>query len=232
MSTSCQLVGWIYNLYGRSFIRECMLCSLLFLFLLQLIHLSMHLMFFLELLLQRMQLLLCSILYLRAITPSPHSPNLQSFFHHRWICLSLQLCSASVLPTTFFLHSLHLVYCRSWCCLLWCYCHHIFMYLSTNNLMSSWVGKLIDTWSNASPSVLWTMSSTFLSWKTLYLCCWEEDEHLWYLETWKHSWQAIFHSKTKMNLRANLQHTCVTNHEGHTISTRRSGDWLPRLRKA
>ena len=36
-------------------------------------------------------------------------------------------------------------YC-SWCCCL--------MSLSTNNLMSLWVGKLIDTWSNASPGVL------------------------------------------------------------------------------
>ena len=40
MSASYQLLGWISNLYGRSFIRECMLCPPLFLFLLKLILLS------------------------------------------------------------------------------------------------------------------------------------------------------------------------------------------------
>ena len=68
----------------------------------------------------------------------------------------------------------------SWCCSLWCCC---LMSLSTNDLMSSWVGKLIDTWLTASPSVLWMMSSILLSWKPLYLYYWEADEHLWYLVT-------------------------------------------------
>ena len=72
----------------------------------------------------------------------------------------------------------------SWCCSLWCCC---LMSLSTNNLMSSWVGKLIDTWSTASPSVLLTMSSSLLSWKPLYLYCWEADEHLRYQQTSQHS---------------------------------------------
>ena len=67
MSTMCQLLGWIFNLYGRSFIRECMLCPLLFMFLLQLIHLSMQLHVLPELLLQHFQLLLYSILCLHMI---------------------------------------------------------------------------------------------------------------------------------------------------------------------
>lgn len=54
-------------------------------------------------------------------------------------------------------------YC-SWCCSLWWCC---LMSLSMNNLMSSWLGKLIDTWSTASPSVLWMVSSSLLSWKPL-----------------------------------------------------------------
>ena len=67
MSALCQLLGWILNLYGCSFICECMLCPLLFLFLLQLIRLSMQLHVLLELLLQHMQLLLCSMFCLRVI---------------------------------------------------------------------------------------------------------------------------------------------------------------------
>ena len=45
------------------------------------------------------------------VTSSPLSPSLQSFFHHKWICLRLQLCSTFVLSTTFLLHSLHPVCC-------------------------------------------------------------------------------------------------------------------------
>ena len=108
----------------------------------------------------------------------------------------------------------------------------ILLFLSMNNLISSSVGKLIDICSTACPSVLWTVSSTLLSWKPLYLCHWGADEHLWCLETWQHSWQAICQSKTKMNLRTDLQHTCVIDHEGCAISAGRSRDWLPRLCKA
>lgn len=61
--------------------------------------------------------------------------------------------------------------CYSWCCSLSCYCSHILRSLSTNNLTYSWVGNLIDTWSTSSTSVLWTVSSTMISWKPLYLCC-------------------------------------------------------------
>ena len=67
LSSLCQLSGWIYNLYGHSFILLCMLHSLLYMFLQQLILLSVQLLFFLEFLLQYMQLLICSILYLHAI---------------------------------------------------------------------------------------------------------------------------------------------------------------------
>ena len=117
----------------------------------------------------------------------------------------------------------------SWCCSLWCCC---LMSLSTNNLMSSRVGKPMDTWSTTSPSMLWTMSSSLLSWKPLYLYFWEANEHLWYLETWQHSKQEIFQVKTKMNMRTDLQHTWVNDHEGCAISAGRSGDRLPRLHKA
>lgn len=41
--------------------------------------------------------------------------------------------------------------CCSWCCSLWC-CFLIS--LPMKNLMSSWVGKPMDTWSTTSPSVL------------------------------------------------------------------------------
>ena len=114
--------------------------------------------------------------------------------------------------------------CCWWCCLLWCYCHHILMSLSRNNLISSWVDKFINTWSTTSPSVLWKVYSILLSWKSLYLCWWRAYEHLRYLETWKQSWKEICQSKTKMNLRADLQHTCVNDHKGSIISARRSGD--------
>lgn len=67
MYALCQLLGWILNLYGHSFIRECMWHPLLFVILLQLICLSVQCHVLLELLLQHMQLLLCSIFYLHAI---------------------------------------------------------------------------------------------------------------------------------------------------------------------
>lgn len=98
--------------------------------------------------------------------------------------------------------------------------------------MSSWVCKSIDTWSIASWNVNWTMSLSLLSWKPLYLYYREADEHLRYLETWKHSWQEIYQLKTKMNMRIDLQRTWVNYHEGCTISVGRSGERLPRLHKA
>ena len=49
MSALCQLLGWIFNLYGHSLICGCMLCLLLYLFLL-------------ELLLEHMAILLYSVL--------------------------------------------------------------------------------------------------------------------------------------------------------------------------
>ena len=67
MFALCQLLGWILNLYWRSFIHECMLHPLLFLLLLQFIRLSVQLHVLLELLLQHMQLLLCSIFCLHVI---------------------------------------------------------------------------------------------------------------------------------------------------------------------
>lgn len=151
-------------------------------------------MFFLELLLQHMQFLLCSILCLCMILnviSSPHSLSLQSFFHHQWICLSSQLCSTCVLSTTFLLHSFHSVCCLQLLFKMLLAMMLLLSYLDNKNLMSSWVGNSIDTWSTTSPSVLWMVSSTLLSWKPLYLYYWEVDEHLWYLETWKHSWQVI-----------------------------------------
>ena len=70
LSTPCQQLRWIYNLYGCSFIHEFMLCPLLYRFMLQLILSSMQLLFFLDLLLQRMQLFLYSIICLRVISMS------------------------------------------------------------------------------------------------------------------------------------------------------------------
>ena len=67
MSSLCQLLGWIFNLYGCSFIRECMLRPLLYLLWMQLILLSIQLLFFLEFPLQYMQLLLYFSLCLCAI---------------------------------------------------------------------------------------------------------------------------------------------------------------------
>jgi len=238
MSTLCQLLGWIYNLYGRSFICLCMLRPLLYLFLLQLILLSMPLMLFLELLLEHMQLLLYSILCLLVLFMSHRhliarvSKVAFTISGFAWACnfvppLCCQQPSSCVHCIRYVAFS-----CCSWCCLLWCCFRHTLMSFSTNNLMCLWVSKFIDTWSTTSPSVLWTVSSTPLSWKWFYLYCWEADEHPRYLETWQHSRQEICRLKTKMNLRTDLQHTCVTNHEGCAISTERSGDWLLRLRKA
>ena len=38
--------------------------------------------------------------------------------------------------------------------------------------------------------------------------------------------------ENKMNLITDLQHICVTDHEGFSISAERSGDRLPKLHKA
>jgi len=51
---SVSAVGWILNVYGHSFTRECMLRPLLFLFLLQLIRMFVQLHVLPELLLQQM----------------------------------------------------------------------------------------------------------------------------------------------------------------------------------
>lgn len=46
------------------------------------------------------------------VMSSLHNLSLQIFFHYQWICLILQLFFASMVSTTFLLHSLH-----SLCCL-------------------------------------------------------------------------------------------------------------------
>ncbi len=166
---------------------------LLFLFLLQLIGLSVQLHVLPELLLQHMKLLLCSIFCLRTIFMlhchfiAWVSKVAFIITGYAWSCIfALPLCCQQ--PSCC-IHCVHCIWyasfsCYSGCFLLWLFC---LMSLSMNNLMSSWVGNPMDTWSTASPSMLWTMSSSMLSWKPLYLYCWEADEHLWYLETWKHS---------------------------------------------
>ena len=122
MSTLCQLLGWILNLYGRSLIRECMLHPLLFLFLLQLILLSvqLHVLPWVATSTHLTPSLfhsLCS--HDLHVASSPHSRSLQSFFHHQWIYLSLQTCSTFVLSTTLLLHSLHLVCYLQMLCGYW-----------------------------------------------------------------------------------------------------------------
>ncbi len=155
----------------------------------------MQLLFFLELLLEHMQLLLYFVLCLHVIFMSRHhliaSVSKVAFTTSKfaWACnFVLPLCFQQPFSCVRCIQCATFNYCSS-CCLLWCCYHHILMSLSMNNLMSSWVGKFIDTWLTPSPSVLWTMSLTLLSWKPLYLCCWEADEHLWYMETYQHSWK-------------------------------------------
>ena len=135
----------------------------------------------LDLLIQHMKLL-CSILCLRMI-----------FMSHRhliaWVSKVSFIISGSAWACNFvpFLRCQQpsscirciryaSVNCCSWCYSLWCF---FLMSLSMNILMSSWIGKLIETWSTASPSVLWMVSSSLLSWKPLYPYCWAADEHLW-----------------------------------------------------
>lgn len=168
-----------------------MLHPLLFLFLLQVIRLFVQLHVLPELLLQHMQLLLCSIFCLRAIFMSTCHFIVRvskvAFIINwpAWACnLVLPLCCQQ--PSS----CIHCIWyaafsCYSWCCSLWCCCCHILTSLSMNNLMCSWVGKSMDNWSIASPSVLWMVSSSLLSWKPLYRYYWEVDEYLGYLETWK-----------------------------------------------
>lgn len=55
----CQLLKWLYNLYGCSFINLCMLRFLSYLFLLCFLLCSVQLLFFSKFLLQLLQLLFC-----------------------------------------------------------------------------------------------------------------------------------------------------------------------------
>jgi len=233
-----QLLGWVFNLYGHNFICECMLHPLLFLFLLELIHLSMqiHVLPWVSPSVHATPSLFHSLSFLDLrVTSSPHILSLQGFFHHQWISLSSQFCSTSVLSTTFLLHSLHSV----------CFLQLLFTILLAVMLLLSYLDVLAYEKINVFvsrqshrhlidciPKCSLNSVLEFALLETLYLCCWEADERLWYLETWKHSWQATCQSKTKMNLSTNLQHTCVVDHEGCAISSRRSGDRLPRLHKA
>ena len=85
MSTSCQLLRWIFNLYERSFIRECMLHPLLFLLLLQLIIFSMqlHVLPWFATSAHATPSLFHSLSSCDLhVTPSPHSLSFQSCFHH------------------------------------------------------------------------------------------------------------------------------------------------------
>ena len=160
MSTLCQLLGWILNLYERSFIREFMLHQLLFMFLLQLIHLSMKLHVLPKLLLQHVWVLLCYIFYLHVIFMS-WCHSIVGVSKVAFIINGPTWAFKLVPPLCFQQTSscIHCIWyvvfsCFSWCCLLWFCCFHILMFLSMNKLMSLWVGKSIDTWSTTSPSVL------------------------------------------------------------------------------
>ena len=154
-----------------------MLCWLLFLFLLQIFHLLCSFMFFLELLLQHMQLLLCSILCLRMIFISRCHLVVQvsklSFIvtGSSWACNFVSpLCCQQPSSRIHCIQYDAFIWC-SWCCSMWWCCHHILMSLSTNNLMSSWVGNLIDTW------------STLLSWNH---CTYTTKRQMNTCDTWRH----------------------------------------------
>lgn len=154
--------------------HEYMLCPLVYLFLMQHILLSMQFMFFLDLFLEHMQLLLCSIFYLRVIFTSHHH-LITSFSKVSFTIGGSSWAFNFPLPLrcqqdSYYIHCIWYatINCCSWCFLLWFFCHHILMSLSMKNMMPLWVGKSIDTWSNASPSVLWMVSWTLLFWKLLY----------------------------------------------------------------
>ena len=147
----CQMLGWIFNLYGHSFIHECMLRPLLFL---------CSFMFSLELLLQHMKIILCSILYLCVIFMLCH--HLIAWVSKVAFIINGSSCACNFVPPLCFQQPSSRVRCiwyaafnfPSWCFSLWWCCFHILMSFPMNNLMYSWVGKLIDTWLIASPSVV------------------------------------------------------------------------------
>lgn len=67
------------------------------------------------------------------VVPSPHSLSLQIFFHHKWICLSLQLfsafCVVNNLPLTFIVSSMlpsidvhDATHCDAIAVIYWCAC--------------------------------------------------------------------------------------------------------------
>lgn len=108
LSTPCEVLGWIHNLYEFSFIYLCMVRPLLYLVLLQLILSSMELLFFLEFPHQHIELLLYSILCLHTIFMSHHhlinSISISSFIMSG-LALNFQFFFASMFSTTFPLHS-------------------------------------------------------------------------------------------------------------------------------
>lgn len=122
ISALCQLLGWIYNLYECSFICECMLCPLLYLFLLQLI-LS---------LLKHIQLLLCFVLCLQMIFMlrchliARVSKVAFIASGSNWYCNFILLCIVNNLPLAYIASGMlpsavcyHVVVIIPWCPCLW-----------------------------------------------------------------------------------------------------------------
>jgi len=142
MFALCQMLGWIFNLYECSFIRECMLHPVFSMFLLQLIRMlvQLHVLPRIAASAHATPSLFYSLSSRNLhVAPSPHSLSLQSCFHHQWIFLSSQLCSASMLSTTFLFHSLHLLHSlHSVCCL-----QLLFMMLLVVMLLFSYIDVLV-----------------------------------------------------------------------------------------
>ena len=75
------------------------------------------------------------------------------------------------------------VSCCSWCYSLWCYYCHILTSFSTNNLISSWVSKLIDIWSTTS---LVYYEWCLRLWSLENHCTFTAERHMNTYNTWRH----------------------------------------------
>ena len=168
------------------------------------------------------------------VASSPHSPGLQSCFHHKWICLSLQICSASMLSTTFLLCLWNLVCClQLLTVLLAVVLLPSYLDVLVYKQLDVFVGRqahryLIDCIPECAQNIVF--NSTLLDTIVHVLL-----RGIWIptipgdMETFMARNMSV---ENQMNLRTDLQHTCVTNYECCTIFIRRSGDLLSRLRKA
>lgn len=104
LSIPCQILGWIFSLYGCSFICECMLHPMLFLFLLQLtcLHVQHHVLPCIADSAHETPSLFHSLSSSdHHVALSPHSPSLQSFFRHLELATLFHPCVFNNLPLAF-----------------------------------------------------------------------------------------------------------------------------------